>query len=158
MGFIDDNAHIWLLIMVIVVAGAIAGLSVVYQQNFKSINHQYDAKLQELNKTFNDLIGTKKELNNTISELEVKAAREEDLGSKYTLANAQKNQLATDKAQLQADLATKTTENAELTAKVTDLTNKFNSAEERANTLQSRADGLQTKIDCYKGQAPNANC
>ncbi len=151
MGFIDDNAHVWLLVMVIVVAGAIVGLSVVYQQNFKDINKQYENKLNELNKTFIELTGAKSKLNKTIEELEVKAEREEDLASKYSLVKARKDELETLKIQLEADLQNTKNENSQLKAENSDISRRLDNALEEA-------DNFERKVECYKQRAPDANC
>jgi len=151
MSFIDDNAHIWLLILIIVVAGAVAGLSVVYQQNFKSINYKYEIKLQELNNTFNDLIGAKSKLNDTLKELQVKSEREDDLSGKYTIVKTQKNDLETQKAELEASIEKKNQEIAANNAEIRRLNGEV-------EDLKNERNSLNNKISCYVGNAPNAGC
>lgn len=137
MAFIDDNAHVWLLVLIVVVAGAVAGLSVVYQQNFKSINNKYDHKLQELNNTFNELIGAKSKLNETLSELNVKSEREEDLTGKYAVVKTQKDDLEIQKAELESIIDKKNQELAQKSQEINNLNNNIEDLENEKSTLCS---------------------
>ena len=137
MTFIDDNAHIWLLVLIVVVAGAVAGLSVVYQQNFKSINNKYDFKLQELNKTFNDLIGAKSKLNETLKELTVKSEREEDLTGKYATVKTQKDDLEIQKAELESVIDKKNQELAQKQQDINSLNDNIDELEDEKSSLCS---------------------
>jgi len=158
MGFIDYNANIGLFALIIIVAGIAVGLTVFYQLNFKDINHKYDTKIQELNKTFEKLIGTQDVLNQTKEELDLKAKREEDLSGKYTSTKQQKERLQGENADLSKNLANTRAQVDTLKAQIDQLNLNINSLQATISDLTSQKNSQNTIINCFRSAAPNANC
>src|SRR3989344_4643876 len=101
MKFIEENANIGLFVLIIVIALAVTVLTVFYKDNFSDINNKYNTKISELNKTFQELTGTKNVLNETAEKLALKAKREVDLSNKYTDVQEERNALKDENEDLQ---------------------------------------------------------
>src|SRR3970040_1597200 len=101
MGFITKNANIILLFLIFVSATALVGATVFFQMNFERINTEYNQKIQQLQVVSNELQTQQALLNKIKSELSLKAAREEELGERFTEVKETKEQLETTKAQLE---------------------------------------------------------
>ena len=101
MGFITKNANVILLFLILVSATALVGATVFFQMNFERINTEYNQKIQQLQVVSNELQTQQALLNKIKSELSLKAAREEELGERFTEVKETKEQLETTKAQLE---------------------------------------------------------
>ncbi|MBN1544094.1 hypothetical protein JW898_01375 [Candidatus Woesearchaeota archaeon] len=69
MGFMEKNVNIFLLVIVLLVAGALAGSSVYYQKNFDRITDQYDDTASNLSQCNADLESFRFNLNKTMRSL-----------------------------------------------------------------------------------------
>lgn len=69
MGFMQKNVNVFLLLMVLVVAGALAGSSAYYQNTFKKINSMYDDTSKNLSVCRSEVESYKMNLQKTITSL-----------------------------------------------------------------------------------------
>lgn len=106
MAYIKKSANMLLLGLLLVIALGIAALTIVYQENFLSINTEYQDKVSELNTTFLELAETQEIFNRTRTELELKSLREEDLSTQFTSVQSQNVNLTTERDTLLEDKAT----------------------------------------------------
>ncbi len=147
MHYIEENTNRYLLIALAVVALAIAGLTVFYQDNFLNLNIKYYSKVSDLNTTFTQLLKTQQIANKTQEELLLKTAREQNLSSLFVDVRGQRDQLSSDKLELlgiKEDLETKlTNEKANSVA----LGKELNRTKGLVDTLQSQVDGLQSQLN-----------
>ncbi|MBU2560959.1 MAG: hypothetical protein KKD17_01585 [Nanoarchaeota archaeon] len=69
MGFMEKNVNIFLLVIVLLVAGSLAGSSVYYQKNFDKLTDRYDDTASNLSLCNADLEGFRFNLNKTLRSL-----------------------------------------------------------------------------------------
>jgi chromosome segregation ATPase len=69
MGFMQKNVNVYLLILVLIVAGALAGSSVYYQQNLDGLTSKQDTIYANLSQCSADLESYKFNLNKTMRSL-----------------------------------------------------------------------------------------
>ena len=98
---LKKNVNGILLLLLIILAVAFAGFSVVYQLSFENVTTEYDQKMGQLEKVQSDLLTHKEKLEETEYELEVKAGKEEDLSTKYGDIKSERDTLASDKSKLE---------------------------------------------------------
>ncbi len=143
MAFIKDGINVKIFLLVVLVIVSMVSLVIVFNNSFKEINTKYQEKALELNSTFTNLTGAQKELNKTISNLELKSLSEADLRSKYTELKSQKEALDAEIIDLNKDIATKNNKIAILEFDVASLNKDI-------DKLNSRIDNLQERIDCFE--------
>jgi len=76
MYFIKDKLTVKVFLLVVLLLVCMVSLLVVFSRNFEEINTKYQQKVAELNSTFENLTGTQKQLNKTITDLELKNIKE----------------------------------------------------------------------------------
>jgi len=101
MSFINKNANMILLFLIILSATSLVGATIFFQMNFDRINTEYQQKLKQLQTVSTELDTQQQLLSKIKSELSVKQEREEVLGEKFTEVKATKEKLETQKAQLE---------------------------------------------------------
>ncbi|MFH1064355.1 MAG: hypothetical protein V1729_04705 [Candidatus Woesearchaeota archaeon] len=69
MGFMEKNVNVYLLLLILLIAGALAGSSVYYQQNFDGLTDTQDSLSLNLSSCQRDLSEYKFELNKTMRTL-----------------------------------------------------------------------------------------
>lgn len=94
----------WILVVGIAIA-IIIGLTVFSQWKFKDINSEFDAKVAELQKTYDTLKENEGKLNQTAKELTLKTARESSLAEQYEAMKSERDDYKGQKEQLEADNA-----------------------------------------------------
>jgi uncharacterized protein (DUF3084 family) len=105
--YMGKKVNMFLIIMIIVVLIGMGGLSIYFQQTFKSVNTAYNEVSADLEKTSNELAITKNELNAVRSNLnntESDIRKYDDLyAQKQGELDARSKELADTKASLQRE-------------------------------------------------------
>src|SRR3989338_2840442 len=105
MSFINRNANLILLALIVVSAVALTGATVFFQRNFEDVNIRYDGKLAELNDISKQLKSYKEILDQTKEEIELLRVRDEDFTDKFTEVKDEKETLAGNKKKLESENA-----------------------------------------------------
>lgn len=103
MDYIDKNANKTLFIFLLILIIIVAGLVVFYSLNFKAINKQYNEKVDELNSSYNALTQYKGVLNQTKTELQLKTEREQGLSTQFVDVKSQRDNLENERNILKDD-------------------------------------------------------
>ena len=90
MGFMKKNVNAILLLLIVLVAASIVGLTSYYQMSFHNLSSDYHQKVGELQKTASELEVSQVQLNETAVELQLKTEREQDLSGKFTQEREEK--------------------------------------------------------------------
>jgi len=90
MGFMKKNVNVILLLLIVLVAASIVGLTSYYQMSFYNLSSDYHQKVGDLQKTASELEASQVQLNETAIELQLKTEREQDLSGKYTEVREEK--------------------------------------------------------------------
>lgn len=152
MDFIQKDVNKGLLIFLIALIVVLAGLEVFYALNFKSINKDYDAKINELNKTYNDLINYQNVLNKTKSELQVKSQREEGLSLQYTDVKTQKDELLVERDKLSEDNKVLKQSLSLKEDQLGTLTTKYQALNRTYYSQRTQIEGLNVQVSNLQGQ------
>lgn len=148
MAFIKEAASAKIFVLVILVLVAMVSLLVVFQNNFRNINSRYNEKVEELNSTFDNLIGVQSQLNQTAEELEIRSSREEDLKDRYGDLKEDRDDLESENLGLQNDIEEKDRRIRILEADVA-------IKEEEIGELKSDVSRLSDKVTCYQNGQTN---
>lgn len=143
MAFIKDGLNVKIFLIIVIVLVCMISLVVVFRNSFQIINSKYKEKANELNSTFVNLTGAQKELNKTLSNLELKSLSEADLRSKYTGLKNENDALNSQIVQLNSDIKVKT-------VKIGDLEFENSELQDKIDSLNSRITRLQDRIDCFE--------
>ena len=156
MGFINKNANIILLFLILLSATALVGATVFFQVNFDRINTEYQQKLSQLQSVSTELEAQQILLDKIKQELSLKSEREEVLGEKFTevketaqTLEGQKKQLEQTKEQLETEL-----EDTEMVLR--DTQSELNSKKDEVETLTSDKAKLATQLDVAEDQREDA--
>jgi len=165
MGFITKNANLLLLMLIVLAALGLVGATVYFQNNFSRINAEYNSKLSELKKISKDLDDQKNLLDQVSAELQLKTAREAEIGGKYTEKVAENVELTGEKKTLEGQVTT--LGNNLQTAKATNLrleSENYN-LQSQMNSMQGEINRLERYEDLYNDarrdasiQAAKASC
>ncbi|MDP6293259.1 MAG: hypothetical protein QF486_02445 [Candidatus Woesearchaeota archaeon] len=101
MAFVDKNANLLLLFLIVISATGLVAATVYFQQNFENINQDYDTKVALLNKVSDELENQRSALEAVRSELLLKENREDEIVEKFTGIKEEKKGLEEDKTNLQ---------------------------------------------------------
>lgn len=168
MGFITKNANTILLFLILLSAVALVGATIFFQTNFERINTEYNQKLQQLQVVSKELDTQQAILSKIKSELSLKAAREEELGEKFTEVRETKEQLEVTKQQLERSKEQLETElentegvlrntQTELEAKkdvITTLTGENDKLSSQLNVCENKRDDYKDERDsCVTAKA-----
>ncbi|MBS3152135.1 hypothetical protein J4230_01855 [Candidatus Woesearchaeota archaeon] len=148
MYFIKDKLTVKVFLLVVLLLVCMVSLLVVFSRNFEEINTKYQQKVAELNSTFENLTGTQKQLNKTITDLELKNIKEADLRDKYKTLKNERDSLDAQVNKLNADVAQRD-------KKINSLTLKVDSLEEEIEDLESKITKLDKRINCFKNGGTN---
>ncbi len=101
MSFIQKNLNTKLLFLLLALILGIAVLTLIYSSSFHIINDKYKVKVEQLNKTFNQLLNSQNIINKTKEELTLKSEREQNLSSQFTDLKQINTKTENQKAQLE---------------------------------------------------------
>ena len=159
MAFIQKNANIHLLLLLLIIGISVAGMTIYYQENFKNINTKYQTKLDELNATFTDLTKAQSVINRTKEELTLKSAREEDLSTQYLTQKEQREELQSEKTELvetktglESKLLNTTRELVYQKHLYADLEDENTKLEDSLHSRRDEIDNLNTEINRLRAQ------
>jgi len=141
MSFIKDSLNVKVFLLVVIIAVCMVSLLIVFHKNFVDINNKYDDKVKELNQTFDSLVGTQSKLNKSLSDLELKTVKEEDLKDKYSELRTSNEKLEADNKKMTDELAAKKAENEDLKEENVDLKKKREALLEKVKCLETGGQG-----------------
>ena len=136
MSFLDQNANFGLLVLVAVIALALVGVTLFFQEKFNQVNEEYDAKVKSLEDATSSLSKTQGTLEELNEDLGVKEQREETLSKNYVTVteenealNVENNQLNDEINKCNSDLDDKESEINTLNKQIQDLNNNLENCE-----------------------------
>ncbi|MBS3175784.1 hypothetical protein J4457_00955 [Candidatus Woesearchaeota archaeon] len=103
MGYINQNANLVLLFLLVLSVTVLVGATVYYQGNFSSINEEYNHKLESLQKLEKELTQKSSVLNKTREELVLKSERESEFTEQFTEIRSQKEVLEGERSKLTSE-------------------------------------------------------
>ncbi len=163
MTYINKNANMLLLFLIVLVAGTLVGATLFFQARFTKVNAEYDAKLMELQNLTEQAENYKTILQKAQVELELKASREETFTEKYTDAKTTADQLQKTTAELQADVAdlteqivAKSKQVSDLNKQVVQLTLDVETQKDKVEDLEDEVNDLDDEVDCLSS-TPDAS-
>lgn len=151
MAFINKNANLILLFLIVVSVAFLVGATVFYQSAMQRVNDRYNDKVLRLRDIEKELDAKVKLLEKVKRDLELKAAREESFSQKFSDIRSQNEGLEKDKlslesaksslekqlsdiqtqiSSLQADLSYERAKIAQLQGDIADLKHEIDDAEE----------------------------
>jgi chromosome segregation ATPase len=166
MGFMEKNINIFLLILVLVVAGALAGSSVYYQDSFDKLTGTQENTAEDLSECETDLESYKFNLNKTLRSLNTTS---QDIRRYDELYTTKSEELKTTQSELE-DTSTTLKETKINLQEETSLKNKYkkdyhdqldiNRGLEEDNTiLTAQKRQVETELTSYKSKVSVAdNC
>lgn len=159
MAYLKKNVNFGLFLLIVATLICFTAFSIYYQHNYTKLTDEYETKVSKIDDLVDTLDLEKTKLNQTSYQLRVKAEREQDLSTKYTLLRDEKEQLERDLASLEsqlsqkiADLNQKTAELASTTASLELTQSELNDANQRISTLNNRISSLNDEIDSLEDQ------
>ncbi len=96
MAYIKKNVNVALLLLIVLVVAAFAGVSYYYQGTYKNISQNYEVQIDELIKLTSNLSQKEKTLNKTKEELDIRTADKAKFEAMYGNLSEIKEQLAKD--------------------------------------------------------------
>ncbi|HLD15557.1 MAG TPA: hypothetical protein VJB94_03175 [Candidatus Nanoarchaeia archaeon] len=134
--YITKDTSFTLLYLILVGIVIIVAMTIFYEHKFGQLNEDFDAKVDELKKTYESLSEKEKAFNETKQLLTVKESREETLEDQYQEVLAEKQSLQIERAKLidenaklKADLVSATDQIANLKARIKDLEERIEELE-----------------------------
>ena len=121
----------WIAVLIIAIL-IIVGLTIFSQWKFKSINSEFDAKVAELQKTYETLKEKEGKLNETAKELVLKNARETSLADQYDQVKKERDGYKSQKEELEQ--------------KNSDLEVELDNANKQIQTLKDEIAALKKKL------------
>jgi len=158
MGYVDKNANILLLFLIVVSSTGIVAATVYFQKNFETINKDYEAKIAELDRVSQELDAQKANLSAIQSELLLKENRETEFVSKYSEVKSAKDELESTQAQLQkraeiaeADKISAYAAQQRAEAALGDAISDLRSAERDRDIYHTRANDAEAQVRSIQG-------
>ena len=159
MGFMQKNVNVFLLVLVLVVATALAGSSVYYQRSFANITSKHDLTADNLSKCTEDLQQFKFNLEKTMRSLnttsqdirrydELYSTKATELETTQTSLTETSGQLQEAKLSLQEEIALK----AKFKGDYEDQLAINNDLEEQNTLLTAQKRQLETSVISYRSQ------
>jgi len=146
MSFINKNANVFLLFLLILSATILVAATVFFQINFERINTEYNVKLQQLQQVSKELDSDRALLERTKGELTVKSQREESLGQQYTEVKTTKEKVESQKAQLEKNKEQLENELEKTNANLRDASAEIAAKKDIINTLTKESDDLKSQL------------
>lgn len=156
MGFINKNANIILLFLIIMSSAALVGATIFFQVNFEDINTEYNQKVKALQTISEELEQQQALLSKVEGELNVKAEREEVLGEKFTEVKGEKEQLETQKQQLEQKREQLESEIQNTEALLRDTQQQLEAQKDIVLTLEDEVDDLEADVAREKDRREDA--
>jgi chromosome segregation ATPase len=165
MSFINKNANIVLLFLIIIATVALVGATVFYQKNFEKINEKYSTKLAELQNVSEELSSKQLLLNETQATLELKTEREEAFTEKYTEVKVEKEVLEEDVEELTDEVMTLSSTLETTEAELENVKGELSIERTRTAQLTEEVEDLMDEVGDLEGDVSywqdrynNGNC
>ena len=153
MSYIDRNANIVLLFLVVISLTVLVGATVYYQQNFSAINGEYNEKLDNLKKMEKELQLKTTILNKTREELTLKAEREEEIGKQFTGIRSENEELASEKDKLSSQKESLETQLDDAQSSLREAQSDITFLKRKVAELEAQNSDLAVQVNYWKEQA-----
>ncbi len=153
MAYIRRNVNFFLLLLVIVVLGVMAGLTTYYQVTYKNLSLSYSDRLNQLNKLNYNLSLQRSQLGQVNEELKLKTQAKEQFDTLYTNISDYNERLADELSRTRSELISTLTK---LKAAETDLeSTKSELSTDKAalKTQQQYSAELEARITSLRAEA-----
>ena len=150
MAYIRKNVNMFLLLLLVAIVGAVAGLSTYYQMTYKNLSINYEHKLNEVSGLATDLQAHREKLSAKEQALQTEQKREDELSGQYGDVKKQKEQLTTDLQKKGQELDDTVAKLQVKTAEANKAAYDLNLATQQINNLKELAQQAQKKADTYK--------
>lgn len=145
MSFINKNANLVLLFLIIISAIALVGATVFFQTRFEDINSEYTQKLEQLRLVSADLEQQQALLNKIKADLNIKNEREQALGEQFTEVKETKELLETQKQNLE-------TRKQELETELEDTESSLQNTQSELEAKKTLVAQLTGEVDTWKAK------
>lgn len=153
MSYINRNANVVLLFLVVLSLTVLVGATVYFQQNFSGINKEYNEKLAHLEEMEKQLNQKSAALNKTREELVLKSERETEFTEQYTKEKEDKESAQKENEKLNSQVSSLDSQldSAQRTLKDAQAELTF---ERRQNAELTVINGqLAAKVELYKSES-----
>ena len=164
MAYIRKNVNFFLLLLVIIVLGVMAGLTTYYQTTYKNLSLSYGDKLNELNRLNHNLSQQRAFLAQINEELGLKTKAKEQFDVLYTNISSYNTKLSGDLGETRNELIDALTklkaaeDDLETTkAELTETKGMLKTQEDYSKELEADVSRLKTQV-CNLKQRLNESC
>ncbi len=165
MSFINRNANLILLLLIVGSAVALVGLTVFFQRNFTDVNLRYNEKLSALKNISDTLEKQQSLVIQAKQELDLLRARDVDFSQKFTSVKETKESLEDERQKLLLDKADLTLKLAKADTDITKLSDEakkyslmyrnlqvdYDKLESDNQDLRNKVNKLEKEITVLKG-------
>lgn len=148
MGFLQKNVNVFLLLLMLLVAGALAGLSAFYQDTFKDLNTKYEDTAENLSECRADVESYKFNLQKTLTSLNTTS---QDIRRYDELYTAKAHELSSTKDTLNETSSQLKSTQIDLT-EMTALKNKYKNDYEEQLSENEELEEQNTVLTAQKAQ------
>ncbi|MBI2574455.1 hypothetical protein HYV82_01065 [Candidatus Woesearchaeota archaeon] len=152
MAYIRRNVNLFLLLLVIVVLGVMAGLTTYYQVTYKNLSLSYGDKLNQLNKLNYNLSQQKAQLGNVNEELKLKTKAKEQFDTLYTNISDYNEKLADELARTRSELIDTLTKLKAAEADLSSTKSELSTSESALKTQQQYAAELEARVSSLRAE------
>jgi chromosome segregation ATPase len=152
MSFINRNANLILLTLIVVSAIALTAATVFFQNNFEDVNSRYNTKLSELNQITDELIEYKAILDETKEEISLLRLRDEDFTEKFTDMKDTAISLEGEKSNLEKERSALKNDLQDTIEKYNDVKKDYTEAKVTISDLAEERAGLRAQVESLKSE------
>ncbi|MBI2142658.1 hypothetical protein HYU15_04205 [Candidatus Woesearchaeota archaeon] len=152
MAYIRRNVNLFLLLLVIVVLGVMAGLTTYYQATYKNLSLSYGDKLNQLNRLNYNLSQQRAQLGQVNEELSIKTKAKEQFDTLYTNISDYSEKLADELSQTRSELIDTLTKLRAAEAELETTKSELSTSKAALKTQQQYAEELEAKISSLKSE------
>ena len=146
MSYINRNANLVLLFLIVLSVTFLVGVTVFYQNNYGDITTDYNDKLSMLDKRQKEVDNLKKILEDTRKDLELKGQRESEFTDKFTEIKGEKEQLATAKEQLESSKKSLESQVKDQAKDLSDAKAELTYEKKASKDLESQNEALRVRV------------
>lgn len=152
MSFINRNANLILLFLIVGSAVALVGLTVFFQRNFTDVNVRYNEKLTALKNISDTLESQQKLVVQAKQELDLLRARDVDFSQKFTSVKETKESLEGERETLLTEKTSLTVRLATAENNITYLSDESKKFKLLYRNLQADYDSLQNDNNALRSK------
>ncbi|MDO8642567.1 MAG: hypothetical protein Q7R76_03180 [Candidatus Woesearchaeota archaeon] len=146
MAYIRKNVNLFLLLLLVAIVGAVAGLSTYYQMTYKNLSVNYENKINEISGLVTDLQVHREKLSEKEQALQAEQQREQELTGHY-------GEIKNEKEQLAGDLQKKGQELDDTVGKLQAKTAEANKATYDLSLAQQQIEQLNGQVRKFQSEA-----